>query len=109
MGFPTITVYGDSSNRSQMRLLNDNIPVDLRLVTRMSLELDTRGEVSSDTSKGIFDWWSGPKGVLRLNLGREWWPTGIFYSKLIVYDEVNARGVYWGTFRIRALENTQPN
>ena len=108
MGFPTITVYGESSNTAQIRLLENKEPVDLRLVRAMSLELNNREEISSTTEPAVFDWTSGARGVVRLNLGTAWWPTGVFYSKLIVYDDLNYRGVYWGSFRIRALENTTP-
>lgn len=108
MGFPTITVYGQSSNTNKFRLLEKREPVDLRLVKKVCLELDTQREINSEDYPGMFDWWTGARGVLKMQLGFLWWPTGIFYSKLIVYDEFNYRGVYWGSFRIRALENTVP-
>lgn len=108
MSFPTITVYGDSDNAQRLRLLNNNEPANLKSVTRVLLELDDATEIDSDSSPGLFEWSSGALGVLTLFLGRKWWRTRIVYSKLVVFDELNTRGVFWGMFRIRAIENTSP-
>lgn len=109
MSFPTITVYGESDNVQSLRLLDSSEPVNLKGVTRVVLELDDRTELDSDSAPELFDWLSpGTLGVMWFFLGRRWWSTRIFYAKLIVYDELNYQGVFWGNLRIRAIENTVP-
>jgi len=108
MAFPTITVYGESSNTNTLRLFENKVPVNLKLVKKIRLELDNRAEIDSERNPGVFDWWTGARGVLKMQLGFLWWPTAVYYSKLVVYDELNFRGVFWGAFRIRSLENTVP-
>lgn len=107
MAFPTVTVYGNSDSCSQLRLLNNNIPVNLAPVIKMVLELDDNTEISSVDNPKMFNWEDCNEGVLTLKLGyKKWWPDSIFYAKLIVYDAGHIHGIYWGTLRIRALENT---
>ena len=110
MSFPTVTVYGNSDNLQNLRLLDRGEPVNLASVTRILLELDDKTEVDSAISPSTFSWRSpGALGVLRLFLGRDrFWSTKIYYAKLIVYDDLNYSGIFWGNLRIRAIENTVP-
>lgn len=108
MSFPTLTVYGDSANFNRIRLFDDGEPADLTHVSEIALELDDAQEISSKQDPNLFNWRTGVKGVVDLKLGILWWPTRIFYAKVIVYDPANYRGIYWGTIRIRALENIIP-
>lgn len=109
MSFPTVTVYGNSSNVQSLRLFDRGEPVNLAGVTRVLLELDDKTEIDSDVSPSLFSWRHVEvKGVVRFFLGRRFWSTKIFYAKLLIYDELNYRGIFWGYFRIRAIENTVP-
>jgi len=109
MSFPTITVYGNSENVQSLRLLDKGEPVNLSSVTRVLLELDDRTEVDSDISPSLFDWINpGTLGVVWFFLGRKFWSTKIYYAKVIVYDDLNYEGIFWGYLRIRAIENTVP-
>lgn len=110
MSFPTVTTYGNSDNLQSLRLLDKGEPVNLSGVTRVLLELDDQREIDSDLSPETFNWLAPETlGVVWLFLGRNrFWSTKIFYTKLIVYDDLNYEGVFWGYFRIRAIENTNP-
>lgn len=106
MSYPTITVYGNSNNKNYLRLYADQEVAEISEITRVSIELNTKEEIDSDVNSGIFQWRGLPKGVLGLRLGRYWWRTNIYYGKLIIYDEAYDKGIFWGTLRIRAIENT---
>lgn len=108
MSFPTITVYGESDNEQKLRLFSNDIPVTLKDVTKISIELNNKVELDSETYPNMFRIYIHDKGVIGLKLGLIWWPTHIYYGKLIVYDDLNDRGIYWGTMRLRTMENTQP-
>lgn len=108
MSFPTITVYGNSDNTSKLRFYNKGVPVKLDYVTKIIVELNTGKELSSEQYPGMFKWRDMPVGVVAFKFGIEWWSTNIFYGKIIVFDEVFVRGIYWGTIRIRSMENTIP-
>ena len=107
MSFPTITVYGDSDNEQQIRLYSGEDPTDLHYATRFLIELNTKEEIDSTTSPKVFVKHK-TRGVLGLRLGLLWWPTNIYYGKLIVYDDFHSNGLYWGTMRLRTMENTLP-
>lgn len=108
MSFPTITVYGNSDNKQSLRFFNRRGPVKLNVVTRVVIELNTGEELDSDRDKTLFVWPEPTIGVMSLRLGRRWWPTNIYYGKMVVYDEYYTSGLYWGMLRIRSIENTLP-
>lgn len=105
MAFPTISVLGRSSNKALFRLTNKGIPVHITSTTDVVIELDTKQEIKFSETPFVFDWLSGPPGVLKLSLGKLWWPTRIYYAKLITIDDFYPEGLFWGMFRIRAMEN----
>jgi len=105
MAFPTITVLGKSSNKAYIRFLNKGTPVNVTSTYRMLLELDTKAEIDSDDYPGFFNWNTGIIGVVTLSLGNMWWPTKIYYAKVITFDDLHEEGIYWGNLRIKAIEN----
>ncbi len=106
MSYPTVTVLGNTNNKSYLRLYSDEEVAQISDISRVVLELNTTEEIDSKVNAGIFQWIGLPKGVLGLRLGRYWWHTQIYYAKLIVFDEAYDEGIFWGTLRIRAMENT---
>lgn len=105
MAYPTITVLGKSSNKAYLRFFNKDIPVPITSTTKMVLELDTRKEISSESYPSMFNWDTGTTGVAAIALGTLWWPTRIYYAKIISFDDFYDEGLYWGTIRIKAIEN----
>ncbi len=92
--------YLGRDNTISVRLLDNNVPVDLTSVNRVILKLGS-SVVDSDEVAGVFDWNSpGTDGVLKMNLGTTSAPPcnvqpGRYYATLIVYDSANDDGVVW--------------
>jgi hypothetical protein len=106
MSFPTITVYGESDNEYRIRLYSDEDPVNLDDIRKIAIELNNNVELDSYKYPSMFHLYRNIKGVLGLRLGLIWWPTNIYYGKLVMYDDIHSRGIYWGTMRLRTMENT---
>ena len=106
MSLPTIIVYSQSSNQNILRLLDKEVPVLLDTVTKIELRLDTDEILSSVTTPSAISWATGsdPRGLVYLKLGQLFFATRTYTSELMVFDPANPLGVFWGFFRIRAIE-----
>lgn len=106
MSLPTIIVYSQSSNRNMLRLLDKNQPVLLDSVTKIELRLDSGDTLSSESYPLSISWATGDdtRGLIYLRLGELFFTTRTYTSELMVFDPINPLGVFWGFFRIRAIE-----
>jgi len=92
--------YLGRDNTISIKLLDNNVPVDLTGVNRVILKLGN-AVVDSNATAGVFDWnSSGTDGVLKINLGKTNLPpsnvtVGRYYATLVVYDSLNDDGVVW--------------
>ena len=101
---PTITGYYTSDNIVKLRLFNKNVPTNLQSVERVELSCGTGIKVSSDTKKTAFLWRNQQNlGVLAIFPGRLGLIAGIYTCRLLVFDDLNYEGVFWGFFRIRII------
>jgi len=82
--------YLGRDNTISIKLLDNNVPVDLTGVNRVILKLGN-AVVDSNATAGVFDWnSSGTDGVLKINLGKTNLPpsnvtVGRYYATLVVY------------------------
>lgn len=106
MSLPTIIVYSQSSNRNTLRLLDREIPVNLTLTTKTELRLDTGDILSSEDYPTAISWAVGtePRGLVYLSLGQLFFTTRTYTIELMVFDDLNPLGIFWGYFRVRAIE-----
>lgn len=106
MSLPTIIVYSKSNNQNILRLLDKEQPVDLERVSKIELRLDTGTSLSSEDYPLEISWAVGsdPLGLVYLKLGSLFFATRIYTAELMVYDNINTLGIFWGFFRIRAIE-----
>ena len=106
MSLPTIIVYSQSSNRNILRLLDKGEAVILDSTTKIELRLDTGDVLSSDTYPTAISWAidPDPRGLVYLRLGELFFSSRIYTAELMVFDPVNTLGIFWGFFRIRAIE-----
>ena len=106
MSLPTIIVYSQSSNRNILRLLDKDVPVILDSTTKIELRLDTGDTLSSIDYPTAISWAidPDPRGLVYLNLGTLFFTTRTYTVELMVFDPLNPLGIFWGFFRIRAIE-----
>lgn len=108
MAVPTIVVYSYSSNRNVIRLLDKGEPVSLKSVQQLDLKLDNGRIISSLTKRREIQWdvddEPHAKGNVYLELGREFLITRDYIADVLVYDDLNSLGVFWGYIRIRGIE-----
>ena len=110
MSLPTIIVYSQSSNRNILRLLDKKEPVMLASVTKMELRLDSGQIISSETDSQVINWSierASYRGLVYLNLGKLFFGTNVYNTELLVYDDLNYLGIFWGYFRIRTIEGAR--
>lgn len=95
----TITeyVYLSLSNTNDILLKSDGEPEPLDMVTRVVLLMTDTIFVDSEVSEGAFTWTGlGVVGKMLIYLGDEDIPPGTYMgSKLILFDSVNTKGIYW--------------
>jgi len=104
----TIIVYSPSSNRKRIQLLDGDIPIDLRLVTKMAIKVGKNEIIDSDAYPSVFKW--GPSvsisvGVVDLYLGNVVMADRITDAEFVVYDEFHHQGLFFGFIRIRWIED----
>lgn len=108
MAVPTIVVYSYSTNRDIIRLSNAGEPVSLKSVTKIELRLDSGRVLSSKIYDHAINWNiqedPGSKGEVYLQLGRLFFATKEYIADVMVFDDLNFLGVFWGYLRIRAIE-----
>lgn len=111
MSLPTIIVYSKSSNRNILRLLDKDEAVNLGSTTKIELRLDTGKVLSSDEYPDAISWSSDPdpRGLVYLELGTLIFTTKTYTVELMVFDPLNPLGIFWGFFRIRAIEERISN
>ena len=108
MAVPTIVVYSYSTNRNTIRLLNAGEPAGLRSVTKIDLRLDSGRIISSDDHDKYINWdvrdEPGHKGNVYLTIGYLFFTTKDYIADVMVFDDLNDKGVFWGYLRIRSIE-----
>jgi len=106
MSLPTIIVYSQSNNQNILRLLDKDEPVVLDSTTKIELRLDTGDVLSSVDHPDEISWATGSdtRGLVYLKLGQLFFATRTYTSEMMVFDNVNTLGVFWGFFRVRAIE-----
>ena len=108
MAVPTIVVYSYSSNRNTIRLLNKEEPVSLKSVQQIDLRLDNGRVLTSLNNPRKIQWdvddEPNAKGNVYLELGRDFFTTKDYIADVMVFDDLNTLGVFWGYLRIRAIE-----
>ena len=108
MSLPTIVVYSKSNNRNTLRLLDKESPVNLEETTKIELRLDDGSVLSSEFYPSQISWSTppDPNGLVYLALGSLFFTTRIYTVELLVFDPENTLGIFFGLFRIRAIEES---
>lgn len=106
MRTPTLTVYSKSSNMDILRLFNGESPVKLDSVTKVELRLDKCLFISSESHPDIISWSRGSEkiGFIYLRLGRATLLSKVYLAELLVFDELNVNGIFFGYIRINSIE-----
>ena len=109
-------VYKGSDNTFTLELNSRDYagvvtPIDLAIVTSMSLELEGQPllVVNAQEGNAPIDWWDAelPTGYIRFKLGP--WasinsvPVGTYTARLITYDLENTNGIVWTSHEKKEL------
>jgi hypothetical protein len=102
----TITVYRSSQNVNRLRLLNDGTPHVFTGLSIVELRLDTGVNLSSETYTTEIIPELSPTGVITLKLGLidDIFVSRVYTAALLTTEPPDTIGIYWGMFRIRAIE-----
>jgi len=112
-----IRIYLNRDNTITFGLLDDRVPVDATILTRVILQFDPKGggavvAIDSNTVPALFDYttsedFSGENtGVLKLQLGAmAGVPVGKYKMAVVLYDAVNTAGIVWAEVDARVLDD----
>ena len=99
-----IDIYINSSNRESLCVLECDLPVDLRGVSKISIETLDGETVDSEMYPQCFEWGypAERKCVISLYLGRAdlGLGNGVHNADLYLYDEFHSQGSWYGMVRL---------
>jgi len=106
---PTVTVVTPSSNIFRIRLLDGDIPINLKDITEVGLFFDDGLTVTSDAYPDVFIWKEGHGfdiaiGVIIFRLGTVLLGlSGVKNAALYTFEQNQTNSIFWGHLRIRVV------
>lgn len=112
-----IKIYLSRDNVIKLGLLNNSVPIDATVLTRVILQFKPKDvgsvvSIDSNTVPTLFDFTTSQQfsgvvtGVLKLILGAMTGvPVGKYTMTVVLYDPVNTNGIAWSKIDAQVLDD----
>jgi len=105
----TENIFLTHDNIISFRLIEDGVAQSLSAVTKITATFGAITVTSNDHENGTIKWNNAGYsiGEVRMDLGGENIPAGLYHVPIVIYDTDNLNGLVWGYMAIKVVDDVE--